>query len=90
MFTEKTESLKEKDTIQVQSAQLAAVVVEACRTVSELHILNKAPLEAKIWKLVSGIHDAKAKVARVQFNINMKIMELELKSEPSTLPEVRE
>jgi len=29
-------------------------------------------------------------VARVQFELNMKSMELQLKSQPSTLPEVRE
>ena len=69
MFAEKTEALKVKETIQAQSAQLAVGVEKACRTVPELHIPEEAPLEAKIRKLVVGIHDAKAEVARVQFEL---------------------
>lgn len=46
---------------------------KACRTVPKLHIPKEAPLEVKIKKLVAGVHDAKALVARVQFMLNMKI-----------------
>lgn len=66
------------------------MVAEACRTVSELHIPEEAPLEAKIRKLAAGVRNAKIEVARVQFELNMKITELELKSQPSTPLEVRE
>jgi len=41
------------------------MVVEARRTVPELHILEEAPLEEKIKKLVVGVHNAKTKVAKV-------------------------
>lgn len=37
-----------------------------------------------------GIRDAKAEVERVQFELNMEIIELQLKSQPSTPLEVRE
>jgi len=47
-------------------------------------------LEANIQKIVVGVYDAEAEVASVQFELNMNIMELELKSQPCTLPEVRE
>ena len=36
------------------------------------------------------MHDTKTEVARVQFKLNLKITEMELKSQPSTPPEVRE
>ena len=52
------------------------MVAEACWTVPEFHIPEEASLEAKIRKLVSGMHDAKAKMAGVQFELNMKITEL--------------
>ena len=51
---------------------MVAAVAEACRTVLEFHIHEELPLEAKIWKLAMGIYDAKAKVARVQFELNME------------------
>ena len=43
-----------------------------------------------IYKLIAGVCDAKVEVARVQFELNMKITELELKAQPLNLPEVRE
>jgi len=73
MFTEKTQALKERDTIQEKSSKLMAIVVEACIIVPELHIPKDAQLEAMIQKLVAGVYEAKVKVARVQFEINMKI-----------------
>jgi len=86
MFTKKTEALKEKEMIKAQSAQLAATMAETCRIVSELHIPKEALLEAKIRKFSMGVRDANEEVARVQFQLNMKITELELKSQHSTLP----
>lgn len=47
-------------------------------------------MDAKIRKLVAGVHDANLEVAKVQFELNLKITELELKSQPSTPPKVRE
>lgn len=66
------------------------MVVEACKIVPELHILEEAPLGAKIKKLVVSVYDAKTEVAKVQFALNLKITELELKLQPSTSLEVRE
>jgi len=56
----------------------------------ELHILDDTPLEAMIKKLTMGVRDAKVEVARVHFVLNLKIIELELKLQTSTLLEVRE
>lgn len=66
------------------------MVAEACKIVLELHIPKEVLLEAKIRKLAAGMGDAKVEVARVQFEMNMKITELELKSQPSTPPAVIE
>lgn len=90
MFSQKREALKAKGMIRAQSAQLATAIGEACRTVQELQIPQEKLLEAKIQKLVIGIHDAKAQVAKVQFKLNMKIIELELRSQLSTPPKFRE
>lgn len=62
MFAKKTEALKAKDTIQAQSSQLEAAVAEACGTMPKLHILEEAPLEAKIRKLATSVRDAKTEV----------------------------
>ncbi len=40
--------------------------------------------------LTARVLDARTKLAKVQFEMNLKIMELELRAETSTPPEVRE
>ena len=66
------------------------MVAEACRTVPELHIPEETLLEAKIRKLAACVHDAKTEMTKAQFELNLKITELELNAQPSTPPEVRE
>ena len=46
--------------------------------VLELHIREEVQLEANIQKLTVGIRNAKVEVAIVQFELNIKITELEL------------
>jgi len=55
-------------------------VTEACKTVLKLHIPEEALLEAKIKNLATGMCNAKMEVAHIQFELNLKIRELELKS----------
>lgn len=83
MFAKKTHALKERDTIQAQSSKMEVVVAEewvavaeAHRIVLELHIPEDTQLEAKFQKLAVVTCKAKAEVRRVQFELNMKIMEL--------------
>lgn len=52
------------------------MVAKVCKIVLELHIPEGAPLEANIRKLVAGVCDAKTEVAKVQFELNLKITEL--------------
>ena len=56
----------------------------------ELFLLIIVGIEAKIKKLAAGVHEAKVEVGRVQFELNMKITELQLKLHPTTPPEVWE
>jgi len=37
-------------------------------------------MDAKIRKLAAGVHKAKTKVAKVQFELNLKITKLKVKS----------
>lgn len=57
---------------------MESVVVEACKTVPELHIPEDAQPKAKIITLVAGVREAKEEVGRVIFEFNMKIVELQL------------
>lgn len=80
MFVEKSVALEAQKKVQAHNDQVAAMVVEACRTVPELHIPKEVPLEVNIRKMATSVRDAKTKVARDQFELNLKIIELELKS----------
>lgn len=66
------------------------MVAKACRTVLELHIPEEVPVEAKIQKLVAGVCDVQNEMSKIQFELNLKIIELEFRAQPSTPPEVRE
>lgn len=90
MFIEKKQALKQKKEIQAHSSPLESAVVEACKTVPELHILDDAQLEAKIRKLATDVREAKEKVRRVTFEFNLKIAKLQLKLQPTTPLEVQE
>ena len=90
IFTKNTQDLKEKNMLQAQSSWLESVVIEAYRIVPDLHILVDAQSEAKIRKLVASLREAKVEVGRVQFELNMKITELQLKLQPTTPPEIKE
>ena len=46
-------------------------------------------MEAKIQKLAVGVHDARNEMAKVQFELHLKITELKLREQPSTPLEVR-
>lgn len=52
------------------------VVEEACQMVPELDIDAKERVEVRICKLDTGVHDARAEMARVQLELNLQITEL--------------
>lgn len=90
MFVEKSKVLEAQKKFQAWNAQLVAMVAEAWKIVLEMHIPEEASLEAKIRKLAVGVCNNKIEVFKVLFELNLKIIELELKSQPSTPWEVKE
>lgn len=63
-------------------------MAEACRYVLELVVPDDEPVDVKIQKLASGLRDARTELTKVQFDLNLKISELQLKAHPSTPLEV--
>lgn len=90
IFIEKTTALEAWKKVQEKNDHTATVVATACRTILELHIPEEAPVEANIQKLDAGVRDSKTEMAKAQFELNLKIIDLELKTQPSTPPEVKE
>ena len=56
----------------------------------ELDIHTKESVEVRVHKLATGVCNARAKMVRVQLELNLEITELQLKAQPSTPSEVRE
>ena len=90
MSVEKTFTFDLLKKITEKNERTIVVVVEACRTVTELNIREDAPVDARIRKLAAGVRDARTELAKVQFELNLKITQLELRAQPSTPSEVRE
>lgn len=65
-------------------------IAEACKTIPKLYIPKEESLEAKIRKFYASACDAKTEVEKVQFELNLRIIEIKLKSQPSTPTEVKE
>jgi len=59
---------------------MTKVVAEACNFVLELEILDVEPVDVWIQKLAVGVCEARTKLAKVQFELNLKIVELYLKA----------
>lgn len=65
MFVDKTSVINTWKKFQEKNERTAVVVTEACITILELHIPEEAPVEAKIWKLHAGVHNAKTELEKV-------------------------
>lgn len=63
---------------------------EACNRAPDLEIAEDLPVGIRIHKLASGFHEAKDEATKIQVALNLQITELQLKSHPSTPPEVIE
>lgn len=89
MFVKKS-SMFDLLKVTKNNEHIIAMVVEACWTVPELNIIEDALVDARLRKLVAGVHKAWIELAKVQFELNLKIIELELRAQTSSPPEVRE
>jgi len=62
VLVEKTHAMKEKEVLQACSSCLESVVVEACKSIHKLHILDDAQLESKVRKSAAGVGEAREKI----------------------------
>lgn len=63
-----------------QNKHIMQVIEEACQMVPPLAI------EVHICKLDTGVRNARTKMVRVQLELNLQIIDLQLKAQPSTSP----
>jgi len=73
-----------------KNEHMTKVVAEACRTVTELDIPKDASVDVRIRKLTVGVREERTELSKLQFELNLKITELELRAQPSTPLEVKE
>lgn len=66
------------------------VIGDAFRSVPELAIPADLPVEVWIHSLAIGVREAREETTKIQLELNLQIVELRLKAQPSTPPEVRE
>lgn len=52
--------------------------------VPKLDIQAEEPVEVRVCKLATGVRDARTKMARIQQELNLQILELQLRAQPST------
>lgn len=64
------------------------MVDDTCQCVLEMAITADLLVEVRIHNLVTGIHEAREEMTKVQLELNLQIAKLQLKVQPSTSPEV--
>ena len=65
ILVEKTVALEALKKVQDKNEKTTTLVVEACRTILQLHIPKEASVKAKTRKLVVGVHNVKIEMAKV-------------------------
>ncbi len=58
--------------------------------VPKLAIPEDAEVDEQVYKLAIGVRDARTELAKVQLELNLQIVELQLKAQPSNLTKVKE
>lgn len=90
MFIEKTSVISLLKKMIEKNEHTIVVVIEACRTVTELNMPEDVLVDARIRKLTASVHTVRIELAKVHFELNLKITQLELRAQPSTPPKFRE
>lgn len=80
--------LKYKEEFATCSQNLEEGITKACNAPSKLNIVVDAGSIEKIQKLVVVVKDSKDEIGRVQFELQLKILEFQLKFQPITMPSV--
>jgi len=78
------------DELVLRNQQLVQVINDACNRVPALAIPTDIPTEVRTHRLAVWVHDVKEVMAKVRLELNIHIVKLQLKAQPSTTPEVRE
>lgn len=65
-------------------------MMEAYRMVPELAIPEDVEENEQVYKLAIGLHEACAKLDKIQLELGLQIVDLQLKSKPSILLNVKE
>lgn len=63
---------------------------EACHIVLEMDIPKAEPVEMRVQKIAMGMCNTRKKLAKIQMELNIKIIELQLKAQSSNLLEAME
>ena len=77
-------SLQNNEVVE-QNRLIVQVVEEACQMVSKLAIQVEEPVEVRVRKLATRLHDGRSKMVGVQLELNLQIAELQLKEQPLTM-----
>lgn len=78
------------DELVAQTRGLEQAVEEACSSIPELVVLVELPTTERIHRLAARVREARDDTMKVQLELNLHIVELRLKAQPSTPLEVRE
>lgn len=70
----------QRDEVVTQNRQLMWVVDEAYQMVPELAIHIEEPTEVHVRKLAARVCEAKKEMTRVQLELNLQIVKLQLKA----------
>lgn len=78
------------DKLVAQARGLEQAVEDACRSVPELVVPAELSATEQIHRLAAGVREARKETTKVQLELNLQIVELQLKVQPSTPPKVKE
>lgn len=65
-------------------------VEQACSSIPELVVPAVLLTAEQIHRLAARVHEAKEEMMKLQLELNLQIVELQLRAQPFTPPEVRE
>lgn len=78
------------DELVSQNQRLVRKVDDACWCIPKLAIAVDLPPDVCIHSLETGVREAKEETKKVQLELNLQIVKLRLKAQPSTPLEIRE
>lgn len=87
-INEKKKALQDHDEAAARRVQLEQAILRVCSELHELQIQSQATSEDKVQQLAYVFKELKARVDKVHFDLQLQIIELQLKLQPTTLLEI--